>query len=165
MTRSSNGIQFLPIGLDLRGAPCLVVGGGTIGTRKVATLERAGAAVAVVAPAISEGIAALVAEGKVRWHRGAFEASLVNGAFLVVAATNDPDVNAAIVPAARDRGALVCDASDAGRSQVAFGALLQRENDTIAVFSGGHDPAHARAVRDRIAQWMSGYAEEEGTEG
>jgi siroheme synthase (precorrin-2 oxidase/ferrochelatase) len=74
--------------------------------------------------------------------------------FLVVAATDDDARNAAVVEAAARNGALVCDASSAERSQVIFGALLEDEDVTIAVFTGGRDPAQARRTRDQIADLM-----------
>jgi len=162
MTGKTDSLRFLPVALDVREAPCLVVGGGAVGTRKVATLTRAGARVAVLAPEVSKEIAALIDDGRVRWHRATFDPKLVDGAFLVVAATDDAAVNASIVEAATQRGILVCDASDADRSQVTFGALLQRDGTMIAVFSGGRDPARARDVRNLIGQLLNGVDEEEG---
>ncbi len=70
--------------------------------------------------------------------------------FLAVAATDDDDRNAAVVQAAVRSGTLACDASSAERSQVIFGALLEGEDVTIAVFTGGRDPALARRTRDQI---------------
>jgi uroporphyrin-III C-methyltransferase/precorrin-2 dehydrogenase/sirohydrochlorin ferrochelatase len=144
--------RFLPLGIDLRGTPCVVVGGGAIGTRKVHTLVGAGAAVRVVAPEVSAELAALVEAGAVRWVRGPFRPEQLDGAFLAVAATDDDAVNLAVVEAAGRRGVLVCDASSADRSRVSFGALLERDTHTIAVFSDGRDPGRARAIRDHIAK-------------
>jgi siroheme synthase (precorrin-2 oxidase/ferrochelatase) len=50
---------------------------------------------------------------------------------------------------------LACDASSAERSQVIFGALLQRDELTVAVFTDGNDPAHARQTRDQIADLLA----------
>ena len=147
----SDALRFLPVGLDVRGACCLVVGGGTIGTRKAGTLARAGAAVTVVAPRISEELAREVDVGRARWVAEPFRAAHLDGAFLAVAATDDDALNAAVVRAAAARGILACDASSAERSRVIFGALLQRDDVTVAVFTGGNDPARARETRDQIA--------------
>ncbi len=80
-----------------------------------------------------------------------FREEHLGGAFLVIAATDDEAQNAAIVRGAGKRGALVCDASSAERSQVIFGALLEGDDVTVAVFTDGRDPALARKTRDRIA--------------
>jgi siroheme synthase-like protein len=143
--------RFLPVGLDLRERPCLVVGGGTIGTRKALTLARAGARVTVVAPAVTDALEASIAAGAVAWIPEPFGASHLDGMFLVVAATDDEAVNAAAAEAAERVGALVCDASSAERSQVVFGATLALRGATIAVFTDGRDPGGARRTRDRIA--------------
>jgi siroheme synthase-like protein len=148
---ASDALRFLPVGLDVRGARCVVVGGGAVGTRKAATLARAGAAVTVVAPRISEGLAREVEAGRARWVPEPFREGHLDGAFLAVAATDDDARNAAIVRGAAARGILACDASSAERSRVIFGALLQREDITVAVFTGGSDPARARETRDQIA--------------
>jgi uroporphyrin-III C-methyltransferase/precorrin-2 dehydrogenase/sirohydrochlorin ferrochelatase len=89
---------------------------------------------------------------RVNWIKGTYSPEHLEGAFLVVAATDDQSLNAAIVESAAERGILVCDASSAERSQVIFGALHRSEsNVTIAVFTDGRDPAEARRTRDRIA--------------
>jgi siroheme synthase-like protein len=152
---TSHAPRFLPIALDLQGARCLVVGGGTVGARKVETLVRAGASVSVVAPRISPALAAQVEAGRVRWLRESFRTEHLDGALLTVAATDDDTLNATIVHSAADRGVLACDASSAERSQVIFGALLQRDELTVAVFTDGNDPAHARQTRDQIADLLA----------
>jgi len=144
--------RFLPLGLDLSDALCVVVGGGQIGTRKVRTLLDAGARVTVIAPRISPDLAALSDSGQLRWIARPFHEDLLEPAVLVVAATNDETVNQQVGRAVRARGALLCDASAAERSQVIFGALHQGEDLTLAVFTNGRDPARARRIRDRIAR-------------
>jgi len=151
----SHALHFLPLGLDVRNRECLVVGGGSIGTRKATTLQRAGAVVTVVSPALSDELAEQVRAGRVRWLRESFRDEHVAGVFLAVAATDSGDTNAAVVQAAAANGALACDASSAERSQVIFGALLAAGDLTIAVFTGGRDPAQARRARDRIAGLIS----------
>ena len=151
----SDTIRFLPVGLSVRGAPCLVVGGGSIGGRKAQTLLRGGAVVTVVAPTISTELTSLVEDGRIRWLAEPFCAGHVAGAFLVVAATNSEGVNASVMREASIAGALVCDASSAERSQVIFGALLHRDDATIAVFTDGHDPARARDLRNQIGNCLS----------
>jgi siroheme synthase-like protein len=96
-------------------------------------------------------VEASIAAGTIVWVRSAFNAEHVEGAFLVVAATDDEAVNAAVAEAAGRVGALVCDASSAERSQVVFGATLALRGATIAVFTDGRDPGGARRTRDRIA--------------
>jgi len=145
------GLRYLPVGLDLRGRPCVVFGGGSIGARKVLTLERTGARVTVVSPDAAESVQAAARAGRIEWVRGRFAPHHVDGAFLVVIATDDPAANAAAAAAAQRAGALVCDATSVDRSQVIFGATLAHGAATIAVFTDGRDPAGARRTRDHIA--------------
>ncbi len=149
---SSNTLRFLPVGLDVRGKSCLVVGGGNVGSRKALTLARAGAVVTVISPTVTGALTAQIEAGRVRWVKDAFREEQLGGAFLVVAATNDEALNATVARLAAEDGVLVCDASSAERSQVIFGALLEHDDVTIAVFTGGRAPAQARRTRDEIAK-------------
>ena len=147
--------RYLPVGLDLRDAACVVIGGGAIGTRKVELLEGAGARVTIVSPRITERLDEVVGRGRATWLRETFRPEHVRDAFLVVVATDRPEVNARAAEAAVRAGALLCDATSAGRSRVIFGALLDTEDATVAVFTDGRDPGHARRTRDRIAGRLS----------
>jgi siroheme synthase-like protein len=144
-------MKYLPVGLDLRGRTCIVVGGGPIGTRKATTLLRAGAAVTVVSPEATEEVARLAETGQLRWRKEEYQGSHLDGSFLAVAATDDEGLNARLVQDARERGVLACDASSASRSELIFGALHQSDGVTLAVFTDGRDPSLARITRDRIA--------------
>ena len=155
-------LRFLPLGLDVRGRRCLVVGGGSVGTRKALTLSRAGAEVTVISPTITDELAARSDAGSIRCVPEAFRAEHLEGAFLVVAATDDQALNAAIVGRAAERGALVCDASSAERSQVIFAACLEADDVTVAVFTGGRDPARAAGTRDEIAEFLARRDEPQG---
>ena len=149
---ASESPRYLPVGLDLRGKDCLVIGGGGVGTRKAATLAHVGAIVTVVSPAVTEELEGLIAAKRVRWLRETFRQEHLSGVFLAVAATDDDSLNAEVVETAAQRGVLACDASSAQRSQLIFGALLESDDVTIGVFTGGRDPSRARRVRDRIAE-------------
>jgi len=153
-SRSEGTLHFLPLGLDVRRRSCVVVGGGSVGTRKVENLVTAGAKVTVVAPSVTGELAEHVESGTVTWINDSFESRQLDGAFLVVAATDDTALNEEIVRLAVERGTLVCDASAVDRSQFIFGALIRNADTTVAVFTDGRDPAHARRTRDRIADML-----------
>lgn len=145
-------MKYLPIGLNLNGRACVVVGGGPIGTRKARTLLAAGAVVTVIAPRASEEVAALAAGQQLHWERREYQEGDLDGAFLAVATTDDESLNIQLVREAGKRGVLACDASAATRSEVIFGALHLGNGVTLAVFTDGRDPSLARRTRDRIAQ-------------
>ncbi|MGD2122800.1 MAG: bifunctional precorrin-2 dehydrogenase/sirohydrochlorin ferrochelatase [Gemmatimonadota bacterium] len=150
-------MKYLPVGLDVRGRICIVVGGGQIGTRKTNNLLRAGAAVTVISPEASTEVAELAETGRIRWISRGYQEGDSADAFLTVAATSRDDLNGQVVRDAAENGSLVCDASSQTRSEVIFGALHAEEGVTVAVFTDGRDPGLARRTRDRIAdlnrQW------------
>ena len=153
-------MRFLPLGIDLHGRHCVVLGGGAVGTRKALTLLNAGAIVTVVSPDVTDELAAEIHEGRIVWISDRYEEAYLRDAFLAVCATSDAELNAAIASAACERGALVCDASSARHSQVIFGALCQIDDATVAVFTDGSSPARARRTRDRIAATLARDREE-----
>lgn len=115
-------------------------------------LLAAGADVTVVSPVLAETLVAMYESQQVNWIQDGYCEEHLEGAFLVVVATDDQSLNAKIVETAAEKRMLVCDASSADRSQLIFGALHKGEPDvTIAVFTDGRDPASARRTRDRIA--------------
>ena len=146
--------RFLPLALDMRDKRCVIVGGGAVGTRKAHTLVRSGADVTVISPSLTPSLAELAEAGQIRWQEGTYRDEYVRTAFLVIAATSDETLNATIVRLATQNGALACDASSADRSGVIFGALLEEDDATIAVFTDGRAPAHARRTRDQIAHLL-----------
>src|SRR2546427_2512002 len=87
--------DYFPAFLDLRGRRCLVVGGGAVGERKVRALLECGARVTVVSPAVTPGLAALVASGRIVNRARSFRRSDLRGRALAVAATGDPLVDGA----------------------------------------------------------------------
>ena len=148
-------MRFLPLGIDLFNRPCVVVGGGVVGTRKALTLLRAGAAVTVVSPDASPDLLREVVAGRVLWVRERLRKEHREGAFLVVMATDDGDLNERGGRLAAERRILSCVTSAAVDSQVIFGALLDHGGATVATFTDGRDPALAKRTRDGIAALLS----------
>ncbi len=142
-----------PIALDLYGRSVVVVGGGSVAARKVRGLLDAGAHVTVVAPAFDETLraAAGAAEGLELVSRP-FEAGDVEGATLVFAATDDPDVNAAVVAAARKNHVLVDDASDGARGDFSTPLAHRVGSLTFAVDTGGVSPSFARRLQRELRE-------------
>lgn len=91
---------LFPLFLDLRGRRVLVVGGGSVAARKVPALLDAGADVVVGAPALGEALATLAQQDRITHWPGSFVANWLDEAWLVIAATNDAQVNRAIAAAA-----------------------------------------------------------------
>lgn len=118
-----------PLSLRLDGRLAVVVGGGSVAVRRVAGLRAAGADVLIVAPEISASLAGLASRGLIRTRRGSYAASDLDGAWLVLACTGRPDVNA-MVAADAERSRLWCvRADDAGESAALVPAASPRTGD------------------------------------
>ena len=148
----AGGPRYLPLAIDLERLPCLVVGGGRIGTRKTLTLAEAGADVTVVAPEISAKLRRQVREGDVVWRQGVYDPALLDGFVLAVAATADLELNRRIRRDADARGILCCVVSPGKLSRVIFPAVHHDEQVTVAVHSDGRDCRLSQRVRDLIAR-------------
>ncbi|HET9443283.1 MAG TPA: bifunctional precorrin-2 dehydrogenase/sirohydrochlorin ferrochelatase [Acidimicrobiales bacterium] len=144
------GPQY-PVNLTVAGRRCLVVGGGRVARRKVEGLRDAGAAVHVVAPDIDPDLAAL--DG-VTSERRPYRRGEAGGYRLVVAATGDPAVNQAVYDDGEAAGVWVNSADDPDRCSFTLPAVLRRGPVTVTVATGGHSPALASWLRDRIGDWL-----------
>ena len=143
-------MEQLPVFLNLRGWPCLVVGAGPVGAGRAEALAAAGGRVRVVAPEACESAADLAREEAVELRCGRFEASDLEGRRLVVAATDDRVLNRRIVALAESRGILANSASDARRGHFSMPAIVDRSPVLAAVSTGGASPSLARYVRARL---------------
>jgi len=143
-------MQYLPIFVDLKGRACLVVGGGEVALRKTRLLISAGGEVTVNAPTLVEGLAALERQGRIGHASGRFEPGLLEGRYLVIAATDSRSVNAEIFRAAETTGMLVNTVDDPTRCSFIVPAIVDRSPLVVAVSSGGAAPILAR----RIRQWL-----------
>ena len=135
-----------PVNLIVDGRRCLVVGGGRVALHKVRELVEAGAAVTVVAPDIDPAIAALGAATEPR----AYRRGEVGGYRLVVAATGDRAVNQLVYDDAEAAGVWINSADDPERCTVVLPARIRRGRLTVTVSTGGHSPAVASWLRDRL---------------
>ena len=143
-------MEQLPVFLNLRGWPCLVVGAGQVGAGKAELLAAAGGRVRVVAPEACASAEDLARNGLVEIRRGRFEESDLEGARLVIAATDDRDLNRWIVELAEARGVLANSASDARSGHFSMPAIVDRSPVLAAVATGGDSPSLARYVRARL---------------
>ncbi len=143
-------MDFLPIFLDVRAQPCLVVGGGDVAARKAALLLRAGARVTVVAPALGPALAAELAAGRIAHRAARFETGDVEGFAVAIAATDDEAANRAVAEAARARRTPVNVVDRPELSSFILPSIIERAPLTVAVSSGGASPVLARLLRSRL---------------
>ncbi|HEY5803318.1 MAG TPA: siroheme synthase CysG [Lysobacter sp.] len=141
---------LFPVFADLRGRDVLVVGGGTVAQRKAEALLDAGARVRLGAPALNGPLSRHVAEGRIEHLSGVFQAAWLDGAWLVIAATDDDAVNRAVADAGESRRIWVNVVDDAHASSVQIPARIERGPLQIAISSGGGAPMLARHLREKL---------------
>jgi len=140
------------ISLELRDQPVLVVGGGTIATRKVLGLLKSGAQITVIAPEVSERLSELAGAGKLTLLLRPFEVQdLARPAQLTFAATNDAELNWLIVKNLRGQGRLVNGADSRSGRNFSTPAVARLDRATLAVVTDNGDPVRAKALRDAAA--------------
>lgn len=130
--------------------PCLVVGGGAVGERKVRDLLAAGARVTVVSRALAPGLADLADKGRIQFIQGDFEPKHLDGMTLVIGATDNQKVNREISAAAQARGLFVNIVDQPDLCTFIVPAQVRRGPLTIAVSTGGTSPALARQIREKL---------------
>lgn len=141
---------LFPLFADLRGRRVLVVGGGTVARRKLEPLVAAGARVVVGAPWLDEVVGQLVDAGLVEHLPGNFATRWLDGAWLVVAATDDGAVNRAVAAAAEERRIWANVVDDLELSSYQSPARVERGPLQIAISSGGGAPMLARHLREKL---------------
>ena len=138
--------KLYPINLNIEGRRCVVVGGGEVAARKVIGLLDAGATVHVVSPEVCPEIQAL----PVRVSLRPFCEADVDWAAVVIAATDDPDVNARVVAAAQLANVPVNVADQPGLCSFFLPAVVRRGALVVSVSTSGASPALAKAIRRKL---------------
>jgi len=143
-------MDFLPIFLDVREQPCLVVGGGAVAARKCSLLLRAGARVTVLAPELSAAFDADLTAGRVAHRAARFRDEDLEGVAVAIAATSDDAVNRAVASAARARRIPVNVVDQPALCSFILPSIIERAPLVVAVSSGGASPVLARLLRARL---------------
>ena len=141
-----------PIHLNLQGRRCVVVGGGRVAERKVAGLRDCGADVCLVAPDATEKLRAWAESGTLHWRQSVYQEGCLDGAFLVVAATDSRDVNGQITQDAHGRNLLVCCVDDPGAGNWTSLSVVNRGDLTVTVSTGGKSPTLAAVLREQLGE-------------
>jgi siroheme synthase-like protein len=138
--------------LRLSGRRCLVVGGGDVGLEKVEGLLACGGEVTLIAPVAHEALAELAREGSIRWERRAYAGPAdLEGAFLVIAATDETDVNIAVFEDAERRAMLVNVVDVPPLCNFILPAIVRTGPLAIAISTAGASPALAKRMKREIA--------------
>src|SRR5438445_3621751 len=137
---------YYPINLNLNGRKVVVVGGGRIAERKITGLIEAMAAVTVISPKITPELIRYREEGKITWKEKDFTANDIQDAFLVIAATNNPEINHAVKKAAAPHQ-LISLVDDPEESDFILPAVVNRGKLSITVSTSGASPILAKKIK------------------
>ncbi|UOQ44363.1 NAD(P)-binding protein [Halobacillus salinarum] len=142
---------ILPLMVDLSNQRVVVVGGGQVAERRVLNLAEWGVTPEVISPALTSGLDALWKEQSITWKQKTFDPSDLQGAFFIVAATNQPAVNQQIIDSA-PKDSLINDAEKAERGNVYIPASIKRGRLSISISTNGASPLLAGQLKKQMEQ-------------
>lgn len=148
-------MAYFPLYIELENKKCIVVGGGKVAAGKVRQLLSFGGNVTVIAPELAGELAQLAAEGQIVWKQGVFPMEEVKeedfaDCALVVAATDQKDVNARVSKLCRIHGIPVNVVDVKELCTFFFPAIVKRQDVVVAVSTSGKSPALAARLRREL---------------
>ncbi|EOG6830820.1 siroheme synthase CysG [Acinetobacter baumannii] len=144
-------MDIFPISLKLQQQRCLIVGGGHIALRKATLLAKAGAIIDVVAPAIEDQLLQLIKTTDGEPFIEAFAEKFLSTPYrLVIAATNDAEVNKTVFEQCEARNLLVNSVDDIPHCRFMVPAIIDRSPLIVSVASNGTSPVLSRQIRTQL---------------
>ncbi len=143
-------MENLPIFMNLKGKPALVIGGGTVAARKAELLLLAGAEVTVIAPRVRGEMRRMIDAGRVAWREQVFGPGVVRGFRIVIAATDHDAVNRLVFEECERHAIPVNVADQPDLCSFILPSIVERGPITIAVSTGGRSPILARLLKARL---------------
>jgi siroheme synthase-like protein len=150
-------MSYYPIAVDLTGKTVLVVGGGEVALRKVERLAEYNARVIVVAPEVVPEMMTMAEAGKIELKRNRYSATDLAGVLMVIAATDDQDVNRRVADEARGLNILVNVVDVPELCSFIVPASVKRGDLTISINTAGKSPALAKMVREKCEDMFGEY--------
>jgi len=143
-------LKYLPINLDVQARPCLVVGGGEVGQRKVQGLLRSGARVRLVSTELTQGLRDLIEAGQVELLGRRYQSKHLEGVALAFACADDSEINTQVSRDAKEQGIWVNVADNPELCSFTLPASIYRGDLIISVSTSGRSPALAARIRARL---------------
>lgn len=147
---------YYPLFADLRGRRCVVIGGGAVAQRKVTALVRFGARVTLISPELTRRLAGSAARGTIAHVARRFRPGDLRGAWLVYAATDDPQINEAVFRAASRQRIFTNVVDQPTLCSFIAPAIARRGEVVIAVSTGGRSPTLAKTLRREVQRLIGG---------
>lgn len=145
---------YYPIYVQLHEQPCIVIGGGKIAEGKVEGLLAAGAKVTIVSPDLTSALQTLVDENQVIYLARTYQQGDLDGAFIVICATDQADINHQVWQEASANRQLVNVVDDTPRCNFIAPAILRKGDLTVAISTGGKAPALAVRLKERLQEQL-----------
>lgn len=143
-----------PLVLDLLGKRVVVVGGGKVAAKRSKELLVAGADLLLIAPELDNDLVELMASNHFEWKARPFQSGDLEEAWLVQAATGNPEIDSAIAGEAAALKIWCVQASASAESSAWTPAVAHGEDGILVAVSGGYDPRRATAIRDAVASGL-----------
>lgn len=141
---------YLPLNLQLQSKPVFIIGGGDVATRKAASLLPTKALITVVAPALTSELIGRRDNGEIVHIARKFQQGDLSAAFLVIAATNDREVNMQVAAEASSKGILSEITDNPSAGCVISPAVIRQGDLSIAISTNGRAPALAAAIKSEL---------------
>jgi len=151
-------VNYFPIFLNIRDRDCLVIGGGQVAARKVYLLHRAGGRVTVISPELCDELLRWADAGDISYNKKEFEPADIAGQAVVIAATDNQQVNQQVSELAKSQGIPVNVVDNPELCTFITPSIIDRDPVQIAISTGGSSPVLARLLRAKLeTQIPSGY--------
>lgn len=144
--------SYYPVCLNVKERRCAVIGGGAVAERKVQGLLECGALITLISPQLTAVLGDLASRGLITWEDREYKAGDLEGSFLAIAATDNPEVNKGVAWEAERLGVLlnVVDATEL--CTFITPAVVRRGEVSFAISTGGLSPALARRLREETEE-------------
>jgi len=144
--------EFFPVFLNLKDKLCIVIGGGRVAERKIENLLTVQAKIKVISPEVTLKLKKLAEEGKIEWERRGYKKGDLNSAWLVIAATDNPEIQKEIFKEAEEKR-IFCNVVDVPElCSFIVPSTIRRGLLTIAISTSGVSPAVARRLRETLEE-------------
>jgi siroheme synthase-like protein len=152
--------MFFPIYLNLSGKRVVVIGGGEVAERKVASLSGTDAAITVISLTLTSQLLTLSKSNAINWQKRSYVPGDCSDATLVFSATDDPNVNHQVWEEATQAGILINTADQPSLCDFIMPAVVRRGELAVAISTGGASPALAATLREQLSEALGTEYEE-----
>lgn len=143
-----------PIFLDLSDKEIMVIGGGRIATRRIRVLTEFSDHLFVIAPLVTEELEILAKEGQIQLIKEEYHRDRILGADMVLACTDNEQVNDTVYRDCKVLGIMVNVSSDKRKCDFYFPGIVTKDHLVVGVTASGEDHKKARKIRESIAELL-----------